>query len=120
MLEAMLCISCLYCSLSCLHAGGTIEGITLPVLWKTSPGKTHFAVISERNSKERTLQQIYLLESETQRYTRPSTSELCSLAIKILRVLSQIHEKNVRHGALRPDVIGLWTQNDQSQVCIRD
>lgn len=107
-------------SLLYLHTGSPIEGIAHPILWKASPNKTEMAIISKCNNGEISLAQGYLETKSESRYTPPPVSELCSIAIKIVQVLEQIHGKQVRHGNLRPDVIGFWVINGEFQVCIRD
>ena len=107
-------------SLSYLHTGAQLEGITHPILWKTSPSGTTFAIISKCNPDEQTLQQIYFSSTPSQ-YQPPSVPKLCQLAISIVKVLDEIHSRKVRHGNLRPDVISLWQKPDgESHVCIRD
>ena len=78
------------------------------------------AIISKCNNGEISLAQGYLETKSESGYTPPPVSELCALAIKIVQVLEQIHGKRVRHGNLRPDVIGFWVVNGEFQVCIRD
>jgi hypothetical protein len=103
-----------------LHTGSPIEGIAHPIAWKASPNKTEMAIISKCNNGEISLTQGYVETNSESGYTPPPVSELCALAIKIVQVLEQIHGKGVRHGNLRPDVIGFWVVNGEFQVCIRD
>lgn len=103
-----------------LHTGSPIEGIAHPILWKASPNKTEMAIISKCNNGEISLAQGHLETNSESGYTPPPVSELCTLVIKIVQVLEQIHGKRVLHGNLRPDVIGLWVVNGELQVCIRD
>lgn len=107
-------------SLLYLHTGTPMDGITCPLLWKTSPNKTQIALISKYNPGERTLKQAYLDAAITSTYTHPPVSEFCVLAIKIIQVLEQIHEKKVRHGNLRPEIISFWFKYSEIHVCIRD
>ncbi len=97
-----------------------MKGVAHPILWKASPSKTEMAIISKCNNGEISLAQGYLEKNLDSGYTPPTVSELCALAIKIVQVLEQIHWKRVRHGNLRPDVIGFWVFNGEFQACIRD
>jgi hypothetical protein len=94
-----------------------MEGITQPLLWRTSPNKNEIAIVASCDNNEQSLTQLYL---ERLPHVAPSVAEICSLGIKILEVLERIHAKKVRHGNLRPDVIGCWLTNGEPQVCIRD
>jgi hypothetical protein len=104
-----------------LHTGEPLDGIAHPLVWKASPNKTEVAIISKCNSNERTLKQVYFENIPDEGYSPPSTSEVCSLGIKLVELIDQIHCKKVRHGNLRPDVIGYWlsAENDP-QLCLRD
>ena len=108
------------CSLLYLHTGSPMEGVANPILWKASPNKTEMAIISKCNNDEISLAQGYLEQNLESGYPLPAVSELCALAVKIVEVLEQIHRKRVRHGNLRPDVIGFWVFKGEFQVCIRD
>jgi serine/threonine protein kinase len=105
--------------LSYLHTGSLMDGITHPIIWKTSPSKTEIAIISKYTHGERSLREAFIDVSDSL-YSPPTTAELCSLAIQIVKVLEQIHAKMVRHGALRPEVISLWVTDGDYRVCIRD
>lgn len=95
-------------------------GITHPLLWKVSPNKAQIALLSKYHPGERNLKQAYLDSAIVSTYTPPPISEFCLLAIKIVQILEQIHEKKVRHGNLRPEVISFWFKYGEIQVCIRD
>lgn len=95
-------------------------GITHPLLWKTSPNKSQIALLSKYYPGERNLKQAYLDSPTASTYTPPPVSEFCLLAIKIVQILEQIHEKKVRHGNLRPEIISFWFKYSEIQVCIRD
>lgn len=97
-----------------------MEGIAHPILWKSSPNKTEMAIISKGIHGEESLSKRYLDGTTDIEYSPPPTAELCYLAIKIVEILERIHAKRVRHGSLRPDVIGLCVVNGETQVCIRD
>lgn len=106
-------------SLLYLHTGTPMVGISYPVVWKSSPNRTEIAIISKCNEKEKSLAQFYF-EKEEDPYRPPSVTQLCSLAIEIVRIIEKFHSKRVIHGRLRPDVIGVWEVDDRLQVCIRD
>lgn len=97
-----------------------MDGITQPILWKTSPNKTEIAIISKYNHGERSLKEAYFESAPNFSYTQPSITELCSITIQIVQVLENIHAKKVRHGALRPDVISFWITEGEYTVCVRD
>jgi serine/threonine protein kinase len=97
-----------------------MDGITQPILWKSSPSKTEIAIISKYNHGERSLKEAYLESASDSSYSQPSIVELCSIAIQIVQVLENIHSKRVRHGALRPDVISFWVIEGEYKVCVRD
>jgi serine/threonine protein kinase len=106
-------------SLSYLHTGSQLDGITYPIFWKSSPSKNHFAVISKCNPDEQTLQHLYFSNPDV-KYRPPSTAKLCHLAIAIVQVLDTIHSRKVRHGHLRPEVINVWKSDGEYHCCIRD
>ncbi len=95
-------------------------GITHPLLLKVSPNKSQIALLSKYHPGERNLKQAYLDSAIASTYTPPPVSEFCLLAIKIVQILEQIHEKKVRHANLRPEVISFWFRYNEIQVCIRD
>ena len=97
-----------------------MPGISRPILWKSSPRNTEIAIISRCIEGEQSLAQRYLQIPPNSKYTPPSVPDICALAIKVVQVLEQIHLKKVRHGSLRPDVIGVWFVNGEPQVCLRD
>jgi len=103
-----------------LHTGSPMAGIAHPIQWKTSPNHSEMVIIYQSNDKERSLAQVYLDKEENKPYRPPSVPNLCSLAIKVVEVVDQFHSKRVRHGSLRPDVIGIWNIDGQVQICIRD
>jgi serine/threonine protein kinase len=97
-----------------------MDGITRPLFWKASPNKAQIALISKYYPGERNLKQAYLDSAITSTYTAPPVTEFCSLAIQIVQILEQIHEKKVRHGNLRPEIISFWFKSSEMHVCIRD
>jgi serine/threonine protein kinase len=97
-----------------------MDGITQPIIWKSSPGKTEIAIISKYTHGERSLREAFIDVNSDSPYSPPTTAELCSVAIQIVKVLEQIHAKMVRHGALRPEVISFWVTDRDYRVCIRD
>jgi len=97
-----------------------MPGISHPILWKASPGRAEIAIVSRCNEGEQSLAQRYLQIPPNSTYSPPAVPDLCTLAIKVVQVLEQIHSKRVRHGSLRPDVIGVWFVNGEPQVCLRD
>jgi len=103
-----------------LHTGSPMANIAHPVKWKASPNRTEMVIIYKSNDNERSLTQVYLDKEENKPYRPPSVPNLCFLAIKVAEVLDQFHLKRVRHGSLRPDVIGVWNIDGQVQICIRD
>ena len=107
-------------SLLYLHTGNPMPGISHPILWKASPSRTEIAIISRCNEGEQSLAQRYLQIPPNSTYNPPSVLDLCALAIKVVQALERIHSKRVRHGSLRPDVIGVWFINGEPQVCLRD
>jgi serine/threonine protein kinase len=107
-------------SLLYLHTGNPMQGISHPILWKASPSRTEIAIVSRCNEGEQSLAQRYLQIPPNSTYNPLAVPDLCSLAIKVVQVLGQIHSKRVRHGGLRPDVIGIWFLNGEPQVCLRD
>ena len=106
-------------SLSYLHTGSQLCGITHPILWKTSPSKNQFAIVSECKPHEQTLQECYLSNAISE-YQPPSINDLCQVAIGIVEMLDELHSRKVRHGSLRPDVIGIWKLEMEQKICIRD
>lgn len=97
-----------------------MSGISRPILWKASPARTEIAIISECNDGEQSLAQRYLQIPPDSTYIPPAVPDICTLAIKVVQVLEQLHSKRVRHGSLRPDVIGVWYINEEPHVCLRD
>lgn len=97
-----------------------MDGITYPLLWKASPNKSQIALISKYHPGERNLKQAYLDSAISSTYSPPPISEFCLLAVKIVQILEQIHEKQVRHGNLRPEIISFWFKYSEIFVCIRD
>jgi hypothetical protein len=106
--------------LSYLHTGNLMDGITQPIIWKTSPSKTEIAIISKYTDGEQSLREAFIDVVSDSLYSPPTTAELCSLAIQIVKVLEQIQAKMLRHGALRPEVISFWVTDGDYRVCIRD
>ena len=109
-----------YISLLYLHTGSPMGSISHPVIWKASPSRSEIAIVYKCNDKERSLAQVYLDKGENKPYRPPSVPKLCSFAVKVVEVVDQFHSKQVRHGSLRPDVIGVWDVDGQVQICIRD
>jgi|SRR5579859_6940930 len=98
-----------------------MEGITHPIICKSSPNKTEIAILSKYNHGEKTLTNLYSLDGRSSsKHSPPTVPEFCILASKIVLILEQIHLKKVRHGNLRPDVISCWREGDDMKVCIRD
>jgi serine/threonine protein kinase len=108
------------CRLSYLHTGHLMDGITQPILWKSSPSKTEIVILSKYNHGELSLREAYLESTSDSSYSQPSIVELSSIAIQIVQALENIHSKKVRHGALRPEVISFWVIEGEYRVCIRD
>jgi len=97
-----------------------MPGISRPILWKASPTRTEIAIISECNEAEQSLAHLYLQISPDSTYIPPAVPDICALAIKVVQVLEQLHLKRVRHGSLRPDIIGVWYINNEPHICLRD
>jgi hypothetical protein len=107
-------------SLLYLHTGSPMPGVVYPLVWKSSPSRTEIAIISKCHENEKSLAQVYLDNQDNDPYCPPSVAQLCTLAVGIVRVVDQLHAKRIRHGGLRPDVIGVWQDGGQIQICIRD
>lgn len=107
-------------SLLYLHTGSPMAGISHPILWKASPSRTEIAIISKCNEGEQSLAQRYLQIPQDTTYSAPAVPDICALAVKIVQALEKIHSKRVRHGSLRPDVIGVWFIDGEPQICLRD
>jgi len=106
-------------SLAYLHTGSSLPGISHPILWKSSPGKNRFAIISRCHSEERTLQELHFSNLDGE-YRPPSAIEVCQIAIGVVQILDSIHSRKVRHGNLRPEVINIWKVDGEYNICIRD
>jgi hypothetical protein len=108
-------------SLLYLHTGTPMQGVAHPIIWKSSPSKSEIAIISKSHEGEKSLTEVFRLGNNRRAlYIRPSTADLCHLTIKIVQILEEVHAKRVRHGNLRPDVIGFWASGREINVCIRD